>query len=189
MAKLVLVKHAPPEITPGVVAHRWVLSAEGRDRCAWLADELRAQGVSKLYSSLEPKALETAALAAMGMGLEVRPRRDLHENDRTGLAFGPVRGLTQRMRRFFEAPFELIVGEETAHAALERFESAVRAAAAEAPDQTIAIVTHGTVLTLLTAKYNPIAAFEFWEALTLPSYVALNAATFTLDGTISKFPA
>jgi len=189
MAKLILVKHALPEITPGVISHRWVLSAEGRDRCAWLADELKAQGVQRLYSSLEPKALETAALAAVGLGLEVRPRRDLQENDRTGLGFAPPDELKERMRRFFEKPRDLIVGEETADAALRRFEAAVRAAAAEAPDQTIAIVTHGTVLTLLAARYNPIRAFEFWEALTLPACVALDAATFGLAGPVGMFPA
>ena len=189
MAKLILVKHAPPEIRPGVISHRWVLSAEGRDRCAWLANAFRAHGVARLYSSLEPKALETAALAGAPLGLEVCPRRDLHENDRTGLAFGSLDALKQRMRRFFEAPSELIVGEETADAALRRFEAAVRAAAAEAPDQTIAIVTHGTVLTLLTAKYNPVTAFEFWEALTPPSWVPLDPATFRFAGAVGTFPA
>ena len=189
MAKLILVKHAPPEITPEVISHRWVLSAEGRDRCAWLAEELKAQGVQRLYSSLEPKALETAALAAVGLGLEVRPRRDLHENDRTGLSFASSDALKQRMRRFFEAPQDLIVGEETADAALRRFEASVRAIVAEAPEQAIAIVTHGTVLTLLAAKYNPIRAFDFWEALTLPSHVALDGATLGFAGPVGRFPA
>lgn len=189
MAKLILVKHAPPEITPGVISHRWVLSAEGRDRCTWLATELKAQGVGRLYSSLEPKALETAALAAVKLGLEVRPRRDLHENDRAGLGFGPLDALKQRMRRFFEAPSELIVGQESADAALQRFEAAVRAATAEAPDQTIAIVTHGAVLTLLAASYNPINAFEFWEALTPPSWAPLDPATFRFAGAVGTFPA
>jgi len=122
------------------------------------------------------------------LGLEVRPRPGLHENDRTGLGFGPLDELKQRMRRFFDAPSDLIVGEETADAALQRFEAGVRAAAAEAADQTIAIVTHGTVLTLLAARYNPIEAFEFWEALTLPSYVALDAATFRFAGPVGGFP-
>src|SRR5438445_9565955 len=53
MAKLVLVKHAPPQITPEVISNRWVLSEEGRRRCDWLADELTSQGVSTLYTSIQ----------------------------------------------------------------------------------------------------------------------------------------
>ena len=188
MAKLVLVKHASPQITPEVSSHRWVLSEEGRDRCEWLAAELRAQGVTRLYSSLEPKALETAALVSIRLGVEVRPRRDLHENDRTGLGFGALGDLKRRMRQFFETPSDLVVGAETAEAALTRFEAAVRALASEAGDQTIAVVTHGTVLTLLVAKYNPIAPFDFWDSLALPSYVVMDAASFKLAGPVHNFP-
>ena len=39
---LILVKHAPPIVEPGVSPARWVLSDAGRARCAPLADRLRA---------------------------------------------------------------------------------------------------------------------------------------------------
>ena len=189
MATLILVKHAPPEVRPEVASPRWVLSAEGRARCGWLAAELAAQGVTRLYSSLEPKALETAALVGLDLGLEVRPRRDLNENDRTGLAFGTADELKQTIRRFFEAPSALVMGEETADAALARFETALRAVIVEAPDETVAVVAHGTVLTLLVARYNDVDAFEFWEALTLPACVVLDAANFRIEGAVRTYPA
>src|SRR5580658_6257850 len=93
MPRLVLVKHAPPEVSPQVAAPRWVLSADGRRRCAWLASQLRELGVTRLYASLEPKALETAALTAAPLGLEVRPRPHLQENDRAGLGFVAIEDL------------------------------------------------------------------------------------------------
>lgn len=188
MAQLILVKHASPQITPDVASPRWVLSAEGRERCAWLADRLGEQGVTALYSSLEPKALETAALVAVRLGLEVRPRADLHENDRTGLAFGSVEDLHARIRRFFEAPSDAEMGNETAERALARFEAAVRAVVAEAPGGTAAVIAHGTVLTLLVSRYNRIAPFAFWNGLTLPSYVVLDGADFSLSGTANNYP-
>lgn len=188
MAKLILIKHAPPQITPDVASPRWVLSEEGRQRCAWLADELAAQGVTRLYASLEPKALETAALVAVRLGLEVRPRPGLQENDRTGLGFPALEDLHRRIEAFFAAPAELLMGRETAEAALSRFETALRALLAEAPDETRAVVTHGTVLTLLLARYNPVEPFAFWSALTTPSYVVLNGADFRLDGAARTFP-
>jgi broad specificity phosphatase PhoE len=188
MAKLILIKHAPPQISADVASPRWVLSASGRERCGWLADELQAQGVRRLYASLEPKALETAALAAVHLGLEMRPRPDLHENDRTGLGFLPMEDLKARIRRFFASPEELVIGRETARMAEERFEAAVRAIVAETPEETAAIVAHGTVLTLLTAKYNPIDPYGFWEALGLPSYVVLETRDFGLLGDATSYP-
>jgi broad specificity phosphatase PhoE len=185
---LILVKHAPPQITPEVASNRWVLSAEGRARCEWLAGALAEQGVAALYSSLEPKALETAALVAIRLGLEVRPRPGLQENDRTGLGFDTADGIRARIRRFFDAPSEHVMGEETAAEAFDRFEAAVLAARAETPGQTIAVVAHGTVLTLLVAKYNPISAFEFWGGLGLPSFVILDGASLALDGVVHSFP-
>jgi broad specificity phosphatase PhoE len=95
VVKLVLVKHAPPEITPEVASHRWVLSAE----------------------------------------------------------------------------------------------AAVRALQAEACGQIAAVVTHGTVLTTLVARYNPVPAFAFWDSLTVPACVVLDGATFRLDGPARNFPA
>jgi broad specificity phosphatase PhoE len=55
MTKLILAKHAPPQIAPEIVSHRWVLSEEGRHRCAWLAKELNAQGITRIYSSLDQR--------------------------------------------------------------------------------------------------------------------------------------
>jgi broad specificity phosphatase PhoE len=187
VAKPVLVKHAPPEITPAVASPRWVLSEEGRGRCDWLASQLADLGVVQLYASLEPKALETAALVGVRLGLEVRPWRDLHENDRTGLGFGPLDELRARIQRFFEEPATLVMGRETAEAAGRRFET-VGALMSEAGDRTAAVVAHGTVLTTLVARYNPVEPFAFWKSLTVPSCVSLDAATFRLDGPVRTFP-
>jgi broad specificity phosphatase PhoE len=104
MAKLLLVKHAPPEIAPQVVSHRWVLSEEGRHRCAWLAEELNAQGITRLYSSLEPKALETAAIVAVRLGLALEPRSNLHESDRTGLGSSARMNYSGGFESFLRSP-------------------------------------------------------------------------------------
>jgi broad specificity phosphatase PhoE len=188
MTKLVLVKHAPPEIVDDVASHRWVLSEAGRHRCAWLASQLADQGVARLYASLEPKALETAALVAVRLDLDVRPRRDLHENDRTGLGFLPMDDLRARIGRFFNEPSTLVMGTETAEAAGRRFEAAVRGLQAEAGDAGAAVVTHGTVLTTLVARHNPVEAFAFWDSLTVPSLVVLDGDSFRLDGQPVTFP-
>lgn len=188
MTKLILVKHALPEIDAQVSSHRWVLSEEGRRRCDWLADELKAQGVSYLYASLEPKALETAALVALRTGLAIEPRAGLHENDRTGFGFVGQNELKRRFQVFFDQPARLTIGTETAEGAFQRFAAAVRDILSAARDQDTAIVTHGTVLALFVAHHNSIAPFDLWASLDLPSYVVVDATTLAFDGQIHNFP-
>jgi broad specificity phosphatase PhoE len=73
-SRLILVNHTAPEISPAVPPNRWVLSDEGRRRCEWLAESLAAQAVTQVYSSIEPKALETAALVAVRLKLSLESR-------------------------------------------------------------------------------------------------------------------
>lgn len=187
MRKLILVKNAPPQIDPSVVPQRWVLSEDGRASCDWLAQALQREGVERLYASLEPKALETAALVGLAMGLPVQPRADLHENDRTGTGFLSQDDLEARMRRFFTAPGEPVVGMETADAARARFEAAIRAILAETKSGNVAIVTHGTVISLLTGAGDPATTYELWMSLGLPSYVVLDGGTLRRQGAIRNF--
>lgn len=174
MSRLVLVKHCPPQIDPAVTSHRWVLSRDGQASCDWLAEALRREGVAALYASLEPKALETAALVAVRLGLEVRPREGLHENDRAGLGFLDAGELEERMRHFFASPASLVIGDETADAARARFLAAVRAIQREAGEATVAVVTHGTVISLLLGLDERVEPYDMWKSLGLPSYVVLD---------------
>jgi broad specificity phosphatase PhoE len=188
MVKVILVKHSQPEVTAGVPSSRWVLSEEGRARCSGLAGVLRAEGVSRLYSSLEPKALETAALVAVDLGLSVSPRSGLQENDRSGLVFAPIETLRAIVRRFFDAPSEVVMGQESAEAALSRYHSAVRELMADSTSDAVAVVTHGTVLSLLVSRHNPIEPFALWESLGSPSYVVLEGPGLAMSGSVRNPP-
>lgn len=185
MAQLLLAKHSSPEITAAVSSHRWVLSEEGRAGVRWLADEWRERGVRALYASLEPKALETAALVAVELGLGVIPRRGLQENDRTGLGFIPAADLRQRIARFFEAPDEAVIGTETAASALARFELAVRRIAADG-EAIAGVIAHGTVISLLVSAHNDVRPMELWARLQTPSYVTLDASDLSWDGVVRR---
>jgi broad specificity phosphatase PhoE len=182
VAKLILVKHAPVRIDPQVISHGQMLSEQGRHRCDWLADELRSLEVSRLYTSVEPKALETAGLVAVRSGLALEPRLNLHENDRTGFGFQSVAELRRKLREFFERPADVVIGNETASAALQRFAEAIANIVSEEQGQNLAVVTHGTVISLFVAHHNPIAPFDLWAALDLPSCVVLDAASFSFNG-------
>ena len=81
-----------------------MFSPEGQARCAWLADQLAQRGVTRLYTSLEPKAAETAALTGERMRGEVLLHANLHENDRTNFGFHDQLELRARIRAFFDHP-------------------------------------------------------------------------------------
>lgn len=184
MAKLVLVKHAQPRMLAEVNAQRWTLSEAGRASCGWLAAAFEREGVRRVYSSLEPKALETAALAAAALGLDVRPRDGLGENDRTGLPFATQEVHAARFHAFFDEPAKVSMGTESADAAHARFSAAVRRAVQESDGETLAVVAHGTVITLLISRANGLAPYPLWESLRLPSYVALDPDTLAWDGRV-----
>ena len=99
----------------------------------------------------------------------------------------PARGLldSAAIRRLFAAPNELVLGHETAAAALARFEQAVKVAIDDAPDPNVVIVSHGTVISLLVARRSGLDPMELWMGLTTPCYLVLELPSFNLLDIVS----
>mgnify|MGYP001606565988 CR=1 FL=1 len=173
-ARLVLIKHSVPEMQIHTESRFWHLSEEGRNRCAPLAEKLRRFNLARIVSSNEPKAVETAELLASELSRTHIVRPDLQENDRTGLGFVGVEAYQDTFRRFFAEPDRVIVGTETAEEARARFTTAVEAVLEEFPEETLAIVTHGTVISLLVSEPTAEERFRLWRRLGLPSYVVVS---------------
>jgi len=183
MPNLILIKHAMPEIIPSVSSKEWVLSEAGIASCGTLADSLSGYELQQLFSSREIKAVQTAEIIAEQLGLVNTPVDDLHENDRSGFPFFEnPEDWKQQFREFFAHPKQRIIGNESAEEALARFEKAVRNLIREHVDESLAIVAHGTVITLLVAAHNDIEPFEYWASLELPSFVVLEAGTLSVSG-------
>lgn len=189
MPKLILVKHSQPEIIPEVTAHEWRLSAEGRRRTIPLAARLAAYYPSKIFSSPEPKAYETAAAVGSRLGLPVQVNPRLHEHRRNSVAYLDAAGFQQSMRNFFDHPEERVFGEETAAEARARFSGAVRRLMVQYPRQTIVVVSHGTVISLFSADCCHLEAYEIWKQLALPSFVVIDCETLTVDTIVSRVTA
>jgi broad specificity phosphatase PhoE len=175
MSKLIAIKHAAPQLVPGVASREWTLSQSGMQQCDELAARLARYAVTSLYSSEETKARQTADRLGLRLGLTVLVRPGLQENDRTGLRFfhDPA-DLDACLRDFFARPLERVVGKESAAEARARFQAAVQAILDEPGERLPAIVTHGTVLTLLVCAANEIDPFSFWKALATTSFVVLS---------------
>jgi broad specificity phosphatase PhoE len=173
MRKLILIKHAAPEVVPGVPSEKWELSARGRAQCEPLSERLAAYQPSRIVSSTEPKAAQTAQLVAERMNLPHETANDLFEHDRSNVPHMRSGEFISHVELFFREPDELVLGLETANEAEARFRTAVDDVLARHASGNLAIVSHGTVIALFLAR-EPRERFRLWRQLGLPSYVVLS---------------
>ncbi len=186
MCKLILIKHSLPLIDPALPARQWRLSEEGRQRCEELAVRVAALMPMQLFSSHEPKAQETAELVGARLNLAVTPVRDLHEHARENVPFLSPEEIHRSIKEFFRQPDALVFGEESARQTLERFTRAVAGIVAAHQNGDLAIVAHGTVITLLVAAHNAIDPYSFWQQLALPDVVVLELPGYRLDKSLHQ---
>ncbi|HEY3108813.1 MAG TPA: histidine phosphatase family protein [Chloroflexota bacterium] len=171
---LVLIRHALPAIDPRLPARAWPLSDEGREAARALAERVRPLGVTRVVSSVEPKAWETGAIVAQRLGVPCSAAAGLHEHDREGAPFLPADELERALGELFARPDELVYGRETANQARDRFATAVGAVLTAYPDDRVAISSHGTVISLLVAQRRGVDAHAFQQGLAMPDLVVIN---------------
>ena len=174
MPKLLLIKHAKPLVDPTVPSHEWGLSDEGRSQCAALADRLRPHATTLIFSSDEPKAVETAELLAKHLNVPHQPAPGLHEHDRSDVPQMRTGEFISAMAHFFQHPTQKVLGLESAHRCATRFNNAVHALKERHPADTLAVVTHGTVLALHLADLTDQDPFQLWRRMQLPSYAVID---------------
>ena len=177
---VVLVRHSLPEIDPAIPGRLWHLSAEGERRCTVLAERLAGYGLEYIVSSAEPKAVETARVVAGHLGLPCSTKPGLHEHDRSNVSGLSRAGFQASVARLFEQPDALVFGTETAVEARERFASALSAVLARHPTGSIAVVTHGTVLSLYVGHQAGLDPYVLWQSLGLPCLVVLDRESLDL---------
>ncbi len=178
MQTLILVKHSLPEIDPSVPAREWRLSEEGRRRARKLGENLGRYDPNVIGSSIEPKAIETAGIGAGVLNVPVEVVEGLHEHERENVGFLEKERFQQSIRRFYEQPADLVFGEETADSAYDRFSKAVYELSDRFPRVNMALVTHGTVLSLFLSRISELEAYALWKQLGLPSWVVLSRPGF-----------
>ena len=175
---LYLIRHANPQIDPSKPANQWQLSTLGIARAGSLAEHLEGRGIQAVISSVEPKAVQTAQILALRLGLPVEVIEGLHEHERPRVAYSTQAEFKAQVARFFVKPDTLVFGQETARQASQRFDVAVQAALAQHPAQTLAIVTHGTVLSLYISQHCALDAYAFWQSLGIPACIHLDLPSY-----------
>jgi broad specificity phosphatase PhoE len=185
---LILIKHSAPVVALELPPAQWVLATPGRIRCAALARRLTGYNIAAIATSDEPKARETAELLAAGLAFPAPLRLDheLREHERSAADFYPAQGSFERaVHELFAQPDKLVFGQETANAARARFDAAIRRHLAATPSGDLAIVAHGTVITLFVGAHAAIEPFAFWQSLDLPSFVVLALPDLRLVETVT----
>jgi broad specificity phosphatase PhoE len=171
--RLLLIRHSAPLILRDTPAREWPLSDEGRRACEEFTVRLAAYRVMAIISSAETKARETAVILAASLGLTPGEDADLNEHRRENVPFLGRPDFEAAIQRFFADPDALVFGLETATQAYTRFAGASRRALAAHPMGDVALVTHGTVMTLYAKRHAGVEPFVFWQALKMPDLIAL----------------
>ena len=189
MRRLVLVRHSKPEIERDEPASSWKLGEVGCHRSELLAVRLRGFSPQVIWTSTEPKAVETAEIVAKAFGVQARTVAGLEEQDRGNVPFFETRDEFERaVEHFFREPDRLVLGTETAEQALARFTCAIDQIISAGHADSV-VVTHGTVMTLYAARVAGVRQMYFWRRLGLPSYVVLTLPDMCVQSVVDGVTA
>lgn len=180
MSSLILVRHSSPKFENNLRPGEWQLSPEGRRLCRPLAYRLAGFKPQRVFSSEELKAMQTAELLAEQLKLPWQIYPNLHEHVRPAGLFSSQKEFKAQVKALFASPEKLVMGEETALQAKGRFQHALESLISENTGWNLAVVSHGTVISLLVAFANSIDPYEFWVRLGLPSAVVVTIPDFKL---------
>ena len=164
---LYFLRHAKTKVNLSKPARDWPITAEGAKLARELARSEKFSEIDGIIHSSETKAKQTAEAFADGLDVQMYQLSGLDElaRDHGGkLNDEEYRG---RIYRTFKTPEQSMPGWESAAAALDRFEDAVRKVDIMFHRKNVLIVSHGIVLTLYFSKLRNLQsiAYERWKQL------------------------
>ncbi|MEM7112099.1 MAG: histidine phosphatase family protein [Chloroflexota bacterium] len=180
MSEFLLVRHSISKVDVSVPAATWGLTAEGQDKCVGLAAEMAPHQPTAVFTSHEPKAVQTGQIVGEILGIPVETAVNLHEHDRSNVTNMSQQTFKSNVTRLFTDPDTHFFGTESGAQARHRFAQAVKAVLQASPEDKVAIVAHGTVITLFLAAHNPIDPIPFWQALKMPDLLVAKRETYQL---------
>ncbi|HEY3060075.1 MAG TPA: histidine phosphatase family protein [Chloroflexota bacterium] len=173
--ELVLIRHAAVSITPEVPPSEWPLAEAGAEAASALAQLPAVRRVTLFAHSPAVKARATAQALAQHRPLLEIP--GLAELDRSAAGWvGDQQAYVALVHEIFAHPERSIRGCEPASAAQARISSAISALVHDHPEQRIAVVSHGIVLSLYLAHLRGTAQadVEEWQRIALPDVAVVD---------------
>lgn len=174
MRTLHLIRHGPVVVDASKPPIDWELAPAAVEPVRKIAKRLRPVAPKRLVSSTHVKAIQTAAIMAEALDAAIETRSGLEEHHRgKEHFFASSEAFEQAMADFFNQRNDVVLGMESAAAALERFHDAVCAIMAETNDDEV-IVSHGAVMALLLERGGNGPAPWIWKRMSQPDYVKVE---------------
>lgn len=174
MTQLYLVRHASTQVM-GDAAEHWPLSEEGRREANNLARQDFWRPMDLLFSSPEPKALQTAEPVIRRWGIPLEIVECLRELRRPRWMADYQRLIAQ----CFTEPQESVAGMEPAAQVAERIPRCIEGLVAAHPGQTLAVVSHGLALTLFLARLaGRWPTMAEWRAAPFAGWIVVDTITW-----------
>lgn len=184
---LLLIRHGPPEIDPERAATQWPLSPESRSRCLMLFVRFAHVPVDRVISSEEPKARETAHLLAEQRGVPVESHPGLNEQRRDHHWLDDA-AFRDAVRTVLRHPTLQVFNAETGEAARQRFATTVADISARYPGEALALVSHGTVLSLFLSQLIDEPADVIWDGMGFPAAYCVSGSPPRLSLRLDTLP-
>jgi broad specificity phosphatase PhoE len=173
LRSLILIRHSVPEIRRDVPAAQWRLSDDGIARARELARRVAAPDSTRIFTSVEPKAKETARVLAEEWRTTCEAIPGLHEHERPEAQLMTREAFELKVRELFARPNEKVFGSESADRARRRFTMAVMKLVSSTAGDVV-VIAHGTVITLFVAEAAGVEPFAFWKKLEMPGVTRLT---------------
>jgi len=164
---LILVRHAQSAPSPDLEEAAFPLSERGREQALALAPVLAELGVDALGSSPYQRAIDTLQPYAEQAGLQIAVDHDLRER-KLGPWLEDPEAVHDVMRRMHADPDFAPPGGETSRGAVARFEAALGRLIATNPGRTLAVGSHGGIISHFLAPRGPDLPPEFWRRIRNP---------------------
>ena len=174
------ISHPEVVVAPEKPVPAWSLSERGRQRMLTLVSTPLLHQVRWLFASTETKAVEAAEIIAKSRELVVRADSALGENDRSSTGFLPKEKFEAAADEFFAHPSISFHGWERAVDAQRRIVEAVRRNVALAPQDEVAIVSHGAVGTLFKCHLKDVPITRSEDQTSQGNYFCFDADRWQL---------
>jgi 2,3-bisphosphoglycerate-dependent phosphoglycerate mutase len=174
---LYLIRHAHSQRT-ALPAEAWALSEPGIRQARKLAELPFWREVQIICSSWEPKALQTAQIVAEQHSLPIEPVFDLRELRRTE---GVVADYEAAVHEVLKNTFKSHHGWEPAGEAQTRTVTAIERLLMLHEGETLAVVSHGLVLTLYLAYLTDTPpTLDLWQSFPFASATQVDPEARTV---------
>ena len=158
-------------------AATWPLSEDGRAATLRLAERFKPHAPDLIVSSTEPKASQTAYLLAVAADADFQTAEGLEEHHREKVGYLDQGTFENKVVELFRNPEKRVFGEETANQAAARFSKAVNTVQKLNPRRSLAIVSHGTVISLWLERNAGADGLVTWKMLGMPAFVVFDRKT------------